>query len=116
MIRLRRGRGVRREPGVMNGLEREYANTVLEPRRIAGEILEWHFEAVKFKLAPKTFLTIDFMVMLADNTIEFHDTKGFMEDDAAVKIKVAAEKYPFRFLLIFKRPKKEGGGWKIVEV
>ena len=36
-------------------------------------------------------------------------------DDARVKIKVAADMYPFKFLAIKKRAKKLGGGWEIEE-
>lgn len=51
--------------------------------------------------------------------IEVHayETKGFMRDDAAVKIKVAAHQYPWiKFHLVTKRGKKDGGGWDIEEV
>jgi hypothetical protein len=35
--------------------------------------------------------------------VEYHETKGFERDDAAVKFKTAAEKYPFaRFLMVRK--------------
>jgi len=91
-----KGRGVRRAPGTMNGLERRYAEE-LECRKIAGEIVEYHFDAVKLRLADKTFYTPDFLVLLADGTVEFHEVKGFWEDDARVKIKVASDKYPFTF-------------------
>jgi hypothetical protein len=43
--------------------------------------------------------------------LEFHETKGFWRDDALVKIRAAAEQYPwFRFLAFRKLPK--GGGWQ----
>lgn len=47
----------------------------------------------------------------------FWETKGFMRDDAAVKIKVAARAFPAcRFYLVTKRAKKLGGGWDVQEV
>jgi hypothetical protein len=47
----------------------------------------------------------------------FYEVKGFMRDDAAVKLKVAASLYPlFGFHLVTKRPKKLGGGWDIQNV
>lgn len=107
-----RARGARRTPGTMNKLEKEYADH-LETRRIAGEIEWFAFEAVKFKLAPATFYTPDFLVMLATGELEAHESKGHWEDDARVKIKVAAEKFPFRFLAVTKRAKKHGGGWEV---
>lgn len=111
--RTRTGRGVRRDPGDMNGLERAYADH-LEVRRLAGEVAEYHFNVVKLRLARKTFYDTDFLVMLANGDIEIHEVKGFMEDDAACKLKVAADRFPFRFLLV-KRPKKNGP-WEIKEV
>lgn len=107
------GRG-RRPVQDMNGLEQEYAN-LLELRRHAGEILWWVFEGMTFKLADNTRYTPDFALMLASGEIEIHETKGHWEDDARVKIKVAAALFPFRFVGIRKRPKKDGGGWATEE-
>ena len=36
--------------------------------------------------------------MVASGQIEVHEVKGFWTDDALVKIKVAAAKFPFRFI------------------
>jgi hypothetical protein len=107
-----KGRGVRRESGQMNGLEKKYAKR-LESLKAAGEILEWHFEAVKLRLAPATFYTPDFLVMLADCTIELHETKGYWEEDAKVKVKVAASLFPFVFRTVRHNSKT---GWQIHEV
>lgn len=101
-----KGRTTRRKPGEMNKLEAEYERA-LQARQSAGEVLWWSFEAVKLKLAPNTFLTPDFAVMLADGTIEIHEVKGHWEDDARVKIKVAAAMFPFQFVAI----RKERGAW-----
>jgi len=95
----------------MNGTEARYA-TYLEERKASGEINWFAFEAVKLRLAPLTFYTPDFLVMLDDGTLEAHEVKGFWQDDARVKIKVAAEIYPFRFIVVTVVPKKDGGGWK----
>lgn len=113
----RAGRRARRVPGTMNGSERRYAETVLTPRQAKGEIDGWFFEAVTLKLAPDTRYTPDFMVVLDNGEVEFHEVKGgFMEDHSHVKIKVAAEKFPFRFWLAKERRKKDGGGFEIKEV
>jgi hypothetical protein len=97
-----RGR-TRHEPGKMNKAEALYA-LELEARQRAGEILWFGFEPVKFRLADRTFYSPDFMVQLADGTIEFHEVKGWMEDDAAVKWRVVREMYPmFGWKLITKR-------------
>ena len=87
----------RPEPGTMNKLEAQYAQH-LELRKIAGEIVDYRFERMKLKLAGNTFYTPDFMV-ITQHWIEMHETKGFWEDDARVKIKVAADQFP-EFLFV----------------
>lgn len=109
-----RARGVHK-PGFMNPLEAEYA-ALLEIRRRTDTDVAWYaFEAVTLKLANRLAYTPDFLVMRTDGTLEVHECKGFWRDDALVKIKAAAEKFPFRFIAIQKLPKKEGGGWKVRE-
>ena len=51
--------------------------------------------------------------MAADGVIECHEVKGFWQDDARAKIKVAADLYPFRFIAVKARTKKSGGGWEV---
>jgi hypothetical protein len=82
----------------------------LETLKRAGLVLWYRFEAVKLRLADNTFYTPDFAVMLPDGEIELHEVKGFWRDDARVKIKVAAEMYPFQFVAV---QKAKGGEWKI---
>ena len=106
-----RGRGVRHERGEMNKLEARYA-AELDARKAGGEVVLWMFEAVTLRLAPRTTYTPDFMVMLKDGSIEFHEVKAFMEDDAAVKLKVAAAMFPFRFVLV----KRAGATWTMKEI
>jgi hypothetical protein len=79
-------------PGKMNKLEKSYQD-ILEHRKLAGEIVRYRYEALKFKLAPNTFFTPDFMVTFEDR-VEIHETKGFWEEDARIKIKMAAELFP----------------------
>lgn len=97
--------------GSMNDTEAAYGRH-LELRKAAGEVLWYAFEGIKFRLADSTFYTPDFSVMLANNEIEIHEVKGFWQDDARVKIKVAAEMYPFKFIAVMPRSKRDGGGWK----
>jgi hypothetical protein len=104
----------RLKQGVMNATERGYG-AVLEARRAAGEVLWYKFEGLRFQLAPATAYTPDFAVMVADNTIELHEVKGYWQDDAKAKIKIASSMYPFRFVAVQKVAKKQGGGWKTVE-
>lgn len=92
--------------GTMNKTEAAYA-AILSKRMMVGEVLWYKFEGFKLRLADKTFYTPDFAVMLADNSLECHEVKGHWEDDARVKIKVAASLYPFRFIAV----KKDRGGF-----
>lgn len=101
----------RLKPGTMNGTETAYAKH-LEEQRIAGVVLWYKFEGVKLRLGEKTFYTPDFAVMQASGQIELHEVKGHWVDDARVKIKVAADMYPFKFIAIKKLAKKRGGGWE----
>ena len=96
--------GPRPEKG-MNKLEERYGK-YLDGLKMAGEIIDWRYEALKLRLADKTFYTPDFIVLFTDR-IELHETKGFMQDDANVKIKVAASQYwYFKFVLVQWKQKK----------
>jgi len=105
---LARGIRPRHVAGEMNGMEKRYA-AYLETRRLVGEIIGWKFEAIKLKLARATFLNPDFEVVKPDGRIELHDTKGHMEDDAAVKLKIAAQMFPEYRIVVVKevgKPKR----------
>lgn len=101
----------------MNRLEAEYA-AYLRGLQHAGEVLWWAFEPIKLKLARLTTYTPDFVVMTKDGLLECHETKGtskgkpFVMDDAAVKVKVAAEKFPFKFRIVWW---VRNEGWKSKE-
>jgi hypothetical protein len=92
--------------GHMNKTESAYA-AELELRKRVGEIVWYVFEGVKLRLADLTFYTPDFFLMRADGTLECKEIKGYWEDDARVKIKVAASMFPFRFTGV----KKTKAGW-----
>lgn len=97
--------------GTMNKTERAYSD-YLAMQQAAGEILWFKFEAVKLRLADNTFYSPDFAVMGKSGVLEMHEVKGFWEDDARVKIKVAAALYPFVFVAVKVQAKKRGGGWE----
>ena len=103
--------------GTMNKTEAAY-DLALRAQKQEGKIL-WHkFDGVKLRLADKCFLTVDFFVMTADGQLQAHDVKGSMaivSDDAKVKMKVAAEIYPFQFFYAVPRAKKNGGAWDLIE-
>ena len=100
--------------GAMNKTEAAYAQT-LEQRKTAGEVAWYKFEGLKFRLADNTFYTPDFAVLLAGGALEAHEVKGYWQEDARAKIKIAADMYPLRFVAVQALPKKAGGGWKLEE-
>lgn len=102
----------RLKQGEMNKTEAAYAG-VLEKRKRAGEIQWYAFEIVTIKLADDTRYTPDFCVLLANGELEFHEVKGYWQDDSKVKIKVAAAMFPARFWAVFKQTKKDGGGFRM---
>ena len=101
---------VRHRLGEMNGTEQAYA-LHLNEQLAKGEVLWWTFEAIRLRLADKTTLTIDFFVMTGAGELQAHELKGkdkHWEDDARVKIKVAAELYPFQFFGVH----RASGAWQ----
>ncbi len=98
--RLARMQALGRLPtGKMNKTERRYADQ-LELQKAAGDVLWWAFEPVNLRLGIDCFYKIDFLVMKFDGLLECHEVKGYWTDDALVKIRVAAEKFPFKFIAI----------------
>jgi hypothetical protein len=99
----------------MNKAEASWAQQ-LELMRRAGDI-EWYaYEPVNLRLAPNTYYNPDFLVLCSDGTLEIHEVKGFWQDAARIKVKVAASTFPFRFKIIKALTKKEGGGFSTTEV
>lgn len=96
----------------MNKTELAYSRH-LEALKMAGNVLWYEFEAIKLRLADNTFYTPDFMVMRSTGALECHETKGFMMDDANVKIKVAADSFPWPFFIV---KKAKGGTWNTTKV
>ena len=77
------------------------------------------YEAFGLRLADNSWYRPDFLVQLADCSLEFHEVKAcdargniLKEDDADVKWKVAAETFPmFTFRMM---GHLRNGGWKEV--
>lgn len=97
--------------GAMNKSEAAY-DSHLAAEQHAGRIHWRKFEGMKLRLADNTFYSPDFVVLAGDYVIECHEVKGFWGDDDRAKIKVAASLFPFRFLAVRARPKRDGGGWE----
>lgn len=100
----------RMKAGKMNKTETAYAN-YLETQKQFGDVEWYEFEPMNLRLADKCFYTIDFLVMLKNGQLECHEVKGYWTDDALVKIKAAAAKFPFKFIAI----KLIKGSWVVRE-
>lgn len=87
----------RSKPGVMNRLEKKYSE-YLEEQKHKGEVLWWMYEPFNLRLAAKTYYRPDFLVLPKDMVLTAVECKGFWLDKARVKIKVAADLFPFKFI------------------
>lgn len=100
----------RMKAGKMNKTEAQYSQ-LLEILKKAGDIIWYKFEPIRLKLGDRCFYSPDFLVLNKDSQLEIHEIKGYWHDDARVKIKLAAEIYPFKFIGI----KKKGKHWETEE-
>lgn len=105
----------RLKTGQMNKTEAAYEKSLSIQKNVTGNVAWYKFEGVKLRLADNTFYTPDFAVMLTNGEMEMHEVKGFWQDDARAKIKIAADMYPFRFVAVKARAQKHGGGWDLEE-
>jgi hypothetical protein len=108
------------KPGKMNQLEKSYANH-LALLKAAGEIEDFAFEPEKLKLSEGCYYIPDFRVISKD-MIQFKEVKAawkvkgkpgevkpHFEDDALVKLKVAASGiHPYQFFCVW----LENGSWQ----
>lgn len=92
----------------MNKTEAAYSDEVLAQLYIKDEIRDWWYESVRLRLANGAWYTPDFVVMMHDGTLEMHEVKGFWREAARVRIKVAADNYPFKFIAVQKLKKRDG--------
>jgi len=106
----------RLKPGEMNRTEAAYGEHLASLQ--AREIVLWYtFEGMTFKLAEGVRLTPDFNVLYSDGRLVCVDVKGtttkkrasgekvkaaYIMDDARVKMRVAAQKFPIVFNVAYK--------------
>lgn len=95
-----------RLPDGMNKTEALYA-AELDWRQRHGEIVAWHFEPIRLRLAHRTTYTPDFLLVFKDGRLQFVEIKGFLRDDAAIKFKLAREKYPFFGFTMLRRVRRQ---------
>lgn len=105
----------RLQSGTMNKTELAYSEH-LEVLKRVGEILWYRWAPGSLKLTvnggPSVHYRPDFFVLSKDNVLEIHEVKGHMTDDAAIKNKIVADQYPFRFKII----RRKAGNWVVEEV
>jgi len=93
-------------PDTMNKLEKAWYDHLI---RTTDYLI--FSQALKLRMADKTWYTPDFFCLCPDGIVRIFETKGFFRDDAAVKLKTTAEMYScFRFYLV---KKAKGGAWDI---
>lgn len=93
-------------------LEAQYA-AFLYALRVTGEVRDYRYEALTLRLGRDCRFTPDFMVMAPDDVIECHEVKGpHAWEDAIVKLRTAAEMYPFRFYLC----RHSKNGWERIRM
>ena len=90
----------------MNKLERHFYRRAQDGVRIGIDIAGVWREPITLRLAGRTRYTPDFLTRDHDGDLCFWETKGFMRDDAAIKLKVAAELYPFFGFVLVMRTKQ----------
>jgi hypothetical protein len=96
----------------MNKTEKLFAFS-LEAQQRQGIVHSWMYERVTLKLGDDCRYTPDFFVILPDGQITIYETKGaFIREDARVKLRAAAEMFPFRFILA-QYKKKVWTAWEI---
>jgi hypothetical protein len=100
--------------GTMNRTEAAHYTTLCWQQK-AGEILSVGFQVLKLFIGKtpdgrQMWYAPDFLVQLADRSLEVHEVKGpYITEDAAVKLVAAARLYPqFRFVR-YQRTKR---GWE----
>jgi hypothetical protein len=84
----------------------------LDQLRAQGRVRWYRAEGMQLRLGQDTTYTPDFAVMLADGAIEMHEVCSRRLDGAAVRLKVAAALYPFRFVAVRPMARQDGGGWQ----
>jgi hypothetical protein len=97
--------------GGMNGWEKAFAD-MLEMQRVTGYVKWWKYEGIKLRLADGAWFKVDFFVMYADGTTEAVEVKGHMREAARVRLRVAADLYPWKFSIA--RKTKDGWSYEIV--
>jgi hypothetical protein len=74
-----------------------------------GVIHSYYYEPSTWHLGYRMSYCPDFLVILPDGSMEWHEVKGRPREDALVKLKAAASQYPlFSWALITAKIRKKG--------
>lgn len=106
----------------MSKTEGRYVVEVLIPALQAGTILDWGYETLTLRLAPRVTYTPDFVVW-SHSGIDLHEIKGakvtngrvhgYWQGDAAVKFRLARAWWHGGTVQAWcPRPTRLGGGWQ----
>ncbi len=86
----------------------------LEMRKRVGEVEDYRWEPLRLKLAKDCTYEPDFMVLMADHSVEFHEVKGgFITDDGMVKARVAAQMFPWFTFRLYQYDRKGCKVWEL---
>ena len=89
----------------------------LKQRLRDGEVLRVDNHPERLLLGEGAWYTPDFRVVALDGVIEHHEVKGgFAREAAIVRLKVAADKHPFRFFLVKNKGSTKTPVWEILRV
>ena len=88
-------------PRYKSKTEARFVQEIAEPRKRAGEIASYTYEAITLRLAPAVRYTPDFLCVVRGEPFPvLVEVKMWMREDAWQKLKIAAALYPiFRFEL-----------------
>ncbi len=79
----------------MNALEQEFATEYLEPLRLGGELQWWDFEPMRLRIGGSAFYRPDFIVVDGIGQVLAYETKGHWREAAKVRIRAAADRFPW---------------------
>lgn len=89
----------------------------LKQRLRDGEVLRVDNHPERLLLGEGAWYTPDFRVVALDGVIEHHEVKGgFAREAAIVRLKVAADKHPFRFFLVKNKGSTKSPHWELTRV
>lgn len=87
------------KPRAMNKTEARM-DRILACFKASGAIEDYRYESIKFRLATKTWYTPDFAVVMNNHILAIIEVKGaFVREDGIQKTRIAAETYPFAFIM-----------------